>query len=61
MHACCLVNQMELHPYLGRNDCIDYCQQEQIQIMAYAPLTKGLKLGDTLLIEMAQRYLVHSQ
>ena len=49
------VNQIELHPYLARDKCVAYCEQEGIVIEAYSPLTKGQKLKDPLLVQMAEK------
>lgn len=33
-----VVNQIELHPYLPQTNLVRYCQLNDIQVMAYAPL-----------------------
>ena len=33
-----VMNQMERHPYLQRNDLVKYCQSQHIYITAYSPL-----------------------
>lgn len=52
------VNQIELSPYnyLYRKDTIDVCLQHGIQMEAYSPLTKGRKLEDPKLKEIALKY-----
>jgi len=52
------VNQIELSPYnyLSRKDVVDLCRTEGIQVEAYSPLTKGLKLKDPKLVRIAQKY-----
>jgi diketogulonate reductase-like aldo/keto reductase len=52
------VNQIELSPYnyLYRKEVIDLCSQKNIMIEAYSPLTKGRKLNNPKLIELAQEY-----
>jgi len=52
------VNQIELSPYnyLYRKETIDLCLDNSIQIEAYSPLTKGVKLNDASLIEVSKRY-----
>lgn len=49
------VNQIELHPYLARDKCVAYCEQEGIVMEAYSPLTKGKKLKDPLLVQIAEK------
>jgi diketogulonate reductase-like aldo/keto reductase len=52
------VNQIELSPYnyLSRKQVIDLCRTRGIQVEAYSPLTKGLKLKDSKLVRIAQTY-----
>jgi diketogulonate reductase-like aldo/keto reductase len=52
------VNQIELSPYnyLSRKEVVDLCRAQGIQIEAYSPLTKGLKLKDPKLVRIAQTY-----
>lgn len=52
------VNQIELTPYnyRSRKDVVDFCRQHRIQVQAYSPLTRGQKLKDPRLVDIAQRY-----
>lgn len=50
------VNQVEFHPYLYQKELLDFCHTHHIRIEAYSPLTKGKKLNDPKLMEMASRY-----
>jgi diketogulonate reductase-like aldo/keto reductase len=52
------VNQIELSPfnYLSREDTIDFCHVNGIIIESYSPLTKGYKLNEPDLIEIANKY-----
>ncbi|KAJ3098233.1 hypothetical protein HDU97_004185 [Phlyctochytrium planicorne] len=50
------VNQIELHPYLQRRDIVEFCKQNDIVVEAYCPLTRGKKLDDPRLVEIAKRY-----
>lgn len=50
------VNQMELHPFCTRPALVSYCLSHGIQMQAYSPLTKGNRLRDPTLMEMAARY-----
>lgn len=52
------VNQIELSPYnyQQRRDTLELCAAQGIAVEAYSPLTKGRKLGDPRLAEIAARY-----
>jgi diketogulonate reductase-like aldo/keto reductase len=52
------VNQIELSPfnYLSRADVKELCQKHGTYLMAYCPLTRGLKLQDPRLIKLAANY-----
>jgi diketogulonate reductase-like aldo/keto reductase len=52
------VNQVEISPYLTRKDIVNYCNEHQIAVEAYSPLTKGKKLDDPKLVQIAQKYNV---
>jgi len=47
------VNQVEFSPYLFLEDLLTLCRAEQIALEAYSPLTKGQRLGDPKLAEIA--------
>ncbi|GAQ86549.1 aldo/keto reductase family protein [Klebsormidium nitens] len=49
-------NQIELHPYNQRKDIVGYCRENGIALEAYAPLTRGRKLNDPPLVEIAKKY-----
>lgn len=57
-HVVPAINQIELSPYnyLQRKETIELCHSEGIVIEAYSPLTKGKKLNDPRLVEMAEKY-----
>ncbi len=52
------VNQIELSPYnyVYRQEVVDLCRTNQIQLVAYSPLTKGKKLKDPALMDVAATY-----
>lgn len=50
------VNQVEFHPYLYLKDLMDFCQSHDIQLEAYSPLTKGMKLDESSLADLASKY-----
>ncbi|XP_033728635.1 glyoxal reductase-like isoform X2 [Pecten maximus] len=49
------VNQIELHPWQQKTEIVDYCRKNGITVMGYSPLTKGQKLLDKTLLEIAKR------
>ena len=50
------VNQIETHPFLAWNECVTYCQRENIAIMAYSPLAKAEKMKDPTLCKIARQW-----
>jgi diketogulonate reductase-like aldo/keto reductase len=48
------VNQIELHPWCQQRDVVGFCQRHDIGVVAYSPLTKGMKLGDSGLAAVAR-------
>lgn len=50
------VNQIEWSPFGYSENMKEYCQDNKIIIQAYSPLTRGRRLTDRTLIEVAQKY-----
>jgi diketogulonate reductase-like aldo/keto reductase len=50
------VNQVEFSPFLYQKELLEYCRNKGIQLEAYSPLTKGLKLQDRRLVALADKY-----
>ncbi len=48
------VNQVEFHPYLFQAELLEFCRAHKIQLVAYSPLTHGLKLKAPELVEVAR-------
>ena len=57
-HVVPAINQIEMSPYnyLQRKETLDLCHSTGIVIEAYSPLTKGKKLKDPRLVEIAAKY-----
>lgn len=49
-------NQIEITPFYTRNVLVDYCKLHNITILAHTPLTKGIKLGHSVLHDIASKY-----
>lgn len=50
------VNQIEVHPFLPRQNLVDLCQKHGIKIEAYSPLARGNKLEDETVGAIAQKH-----
>ena len=50
------VNQVEFTPYLYLKELKEFCEAKGIKIEAYSPLTRGRKLKDPKLINIAEKY-----
>lgn len=50
------VNQVELHPWLMRNELVKHCFEKGIKMVAYSPLAKGQKFQDNKLTRLAKKY-----
>jgi diketogulonate reductase-like aldo/keto reductase len=50
------INQVEFSPYLYQKDLLAYCGRHGIVVEAYSPLTRGQRLGDPRLVEVARRH-----
>ena len=49
------VNQIEIHPFLSWDKCLEFCQRENIVVMAYSPLAQAGKLGHPTLAQVAKK------
>jgi diketogulonate reductase-like aldo/keto reductase len=50
------VNQVEFHPFLYQKELLAYCRKAGIQLEAYSPLTRGRRLDDHRLFEIAEKH-----
>ncbi|CAG8606890.1 15264_t:CDS:2, partial [Cetraspora pellucida] len=50
------LNQIEIHPWLTRSDIVSFCNEHNIVVEAYCPLTRGQKLNDPTLVRIAKEY-----
>ncbi|RUP43963.1 aldo-keto reductase [Jimgerdemannia flammicorona] len=51
-----VVNQIEVTPYLTREDLVAFCNGQNIRVEAYSPLTMGQKLKDPTLVSIARKH-----
>ncbi len=50
------INQIEFSPYNFNLELYEYCNENEIKIESYSPLTRGIKLMDPKLVEIAAKY-----
>jgi methylglyoxal/glyoxal reductase len=50
------VNQVELSPFLYQRELLDVCRRHGIQVEAYSPLTRGRRLADARLTDVARKH-----
>merc|ERR1719487_1509014 len=50
------VNQIELHPWLQQDPCVEYCRANGIAVMGYCPLARCKTLGKTALVQLAEKH-----
>jgi diketogulonate reductase-like aldo/keto reductase len=50
------VNQVEFHPFLYQKDLLSFCEKNSIQLEAYSPLTRGMRLNHPAIVDIAKRY-----
>lgn len=50
------VNQIECHPLCYPKELIEYCQENKIQVQAYAPLARGAYLDHDVLCVLGTKY-----
>lgn len=50
------VGQWELHPWLGRQDIVEWCQKRGVVLEAYCPIVRGGRSNDPLLKPLVGKY-----
>jgi diketogulonate reductase-like aldo/keto reductase len=50
------VDQVEFHPFLYQKELLKYCKDNNIVLEAYRPLTKGKRLNDKVIEDIAHKY-----
>ncbi|MDQ5955639.1 MAG: hypothetical protein QG621_642 [Patescibacteria group bacterium] len=50
------VHQIECNPFTYDRKLIEFCQQHNIVVEAYSPLTRGLHLDDATIVKLAMHY-----
>lgn len=50
------VGQWEIHPWLARNDIVEWAKKRNVAIEAYSPLVRGERWGEPVLKKLAEMY-----
>ncbi|MEI0478209.1 aldo/keto reductase [Brachyspira pulli] len=51
-----VVNQIERHPNLLRNELVDFCKKHNIVLEAWSPLGRGKLLSNDIVLDIAKKY-----
>ena len=51
-----VINQVEYHPHLTQEKVKAFCEKENIQLEAWAPLKRGGVFSEPVIVEMAKKY-----
>ncbi|RIB13061.1 aldo/keto reductase [Gigaspora rosea] len=51
-----IIPVVSVHPWNNRKEIISYCTEHKIIVEAFCPLTRGKKLNDRVLVNIAEKY-----
>lgn len=51
-----MLDQVEFTPWLFQQDLLNYCNDKNIQLQSYSPITRGKKLDDPRLLPLCTKY-----
>lgn len=51
-----MVNQIEIHPQSSKNDMLSYCEENNIQLVAWSPIMRGKLFSNKLMIDLSEKY-----
>jgi diketogulonate reductase-like aldo/keto reductase len=51
-----VVNQVQFNPFTYRRALLEACEERDVVLEAYSPLTTGRNLGDRRVVQIAERY-----
>lgn len=51
-----VINQVEISPWLMREELVTYCRNNKIEVEAYSPLTRGNKFQEPSLVALVEKY-----
>jgi len=51
-----MVNQIEIHPERIQKEIVEYCQGNNIQVVAWSPIMRGKIFNEPLMVELSKKY-----
>lgn len=51
-----MVNQVEIHPQSSKNYMLSYCEENNIQLVAWSPIMRGKLFSNKLMIDLSEKY-----
>ena len=51
-----MVNQVEMHPSNQKKELLDYCEKNEIQLIAWSPIMRGKIFDNELMISLSEKY-----
>lgn len=51
-----MVNQIEIHPLSSKNDMLNYCNENNIQLVAWSPIMRGKILSNGMMMNLSEKY-----
>ena len=51
-----MVNQVEVHPLNSKNNMVDYCNEHNIQLVAWSPIMRGKIFSNELIMSLSEKY-----
>lgn len=51
-----MVNQIEVHPCFCQKELVEYCRENNIQVVAWSPIMRGQLLEVPLMMDLAEKY-----
>lgn len=51
-----MVNQVEVHPLNSKNNMVDYCNEHNIQLVAWSPIMRGKIFSNKLIMSLSEKY-----
>ena len=51
-----MVNQVEVHPESSKNEMLNYCIENNIQLIAWSPIMRGKLFTNELMLNLSEKY-----